>query len=382
MQRSTDRILVTHQGTLPRPDDIRDLMVARAAGQEIDQAKLATRVREEVAEGVQRQIDCGIDCVNDGEMSKTSFSDYVSDRFAGIEPTDQPYVSPISGRDLKEFPEYFQTRGVLGRGGGLRRVVFACNQPLTYVGQKAVQTDIENFKFALEGKTVTEAYLPAVAPGSIEHWLKNQYYPSEEAYLYAIADAMHEEYQAIVDAGFVLQIDDPDLADGWQVHPGLDVAGYRKVAQMRTEALNHALRGIPTDRVRLHMCWGSYHGPHRHDLPLEEFVDIVLQAKVGAFSIEAANPCHEHEWQVWRNVKLPDGAFLIPGVVGHFSDFVEHPKLVADRLSRYASVLGKENVMAGTDCGLGTRVGHASICWAKFASMVEGASLASQQLWG
>jgi 5-methyltetrahydropteroyltriglutamate--homocysteine methyltransferase len=381
MQRSTNRILVTHQGTLPRPDDIRELMVARAAGQEIDQAKLATRVRAAVAEGVQRQIDCGIDCVNDGEMSKTSFSDYVSDRFAGIEPTDQPYVSPISGRDLKEFPEYFQTRGVLGRGGVLRRVVFACNQPLTYVGQKAVQTDIENFKFALEGKTVTEAYLPAVAPGSIEHWLKNQYYPSEEAYLFAIADAMHEEYQAIVDAGFVLQIDDPDLADGWQVHPDLDVAGYRKVAQMRTEALNHALRGIPTDRVRLHMCWGSYHGPHRHDLPLEEFVDIVLQAKVGAFSIEAANPCHEHEWQVWRNVKLPDGAFLIPGVVGHFSDFVEHPKLVADRLSRYASVLGKENVMAGTDCGLGTRVGHASICWAKFASMVEGASLASQQLW-
>ena len=381
MLRSTDRILVTHQGTLPRPDDLQQMIAARAAGQPFDAARLAARVRAAVAEGVQRQIACGIDCVNDGELSKTSFSDYVSDRFAGIEPTDRPYVSPISGRDLRDFPEYFQTRGVLGRGGGLRRVVYACTGPLTYVGQAAVQTDLANFQAALQGQTVAEAYLPAVAPGSIEHWLKNAHYPSEEAFLYAIADAMHEEYQAIVDAGFVLQIDDPDLADGWQVHPDLDVPGYRKVAQLRTEALNHALRGIPPDRVRLHMCWGSYHGPHRHDLPLEEFVDIYLQARVGAFSIEASNPCHEHEWQVWKDVKLPDEAFLIPGVVGHFSDFIEHPKLVAERLSRYASVLGRERVMAGTDCGLGTRVGHASICWAKFESLVEGARLATQHWW-
>jgi 5-methyltetrahydropteroyltriglutamate--homocysteine methyltransferase len=346
---------------------------------------MAARIRSAVADAVRQQVASGIDCVNDGEMSKTSFSDYVSDRFGGIEPTPEPYVSPISGRDIREFPEYFAPRGTLGssvRGAGVRRVVFACTGPLTYVGQDAVRTDIENLKAALQGVQVEEAYLPAVAPGSIEHWLKNSHYPSEEAYLYALADAMHEEYKAIVDAGFILQIDDPDLADGWQVHPDLSVAEYRKVAELRTDALNHALRDLPLDRVRLHMCWGSYHGPHKYDLPLQDFVDIVLKARVGAYSLEAANPRHEHEWQVWEDVKLPEGKFLIPGVVGHFSDFVEHPELVAARLQRYAGALGRENVVAGTDCGLGTRVGHGKICWAKLEAMAEGARLASQRLWG
>jgi 5-methyltetrahydropteroyltriglutamate--homocysteine methyltransferase len=357
------------------------MLEAKTAGQPYDTEALATRIRSAVAEGVREQLACGIDCVNDGELSKTSFSDYVSDRFGGVEPTAQPYVSPISGRDIREFPEYFEQVGTLGRPRGFRRVVFSCTGPLRYVGQQAVATDIANFKAALDGVEVVEAYLPAVAPGSIEHWLKNAHYPSEEAFLYAIADAMHTEYQAIVDAGFVLQIDDPDLADGWQVHPGLSVAEYRRVAELRTAALNHALTRIPEDRVRLHMCWGSYHGPHKHDLPLHDFVDIVLQAKVGAYSIEAANPQHEHEYHVWEKVKLPEDKLLIPGVVGHFSDFIEHPELVAERLTRYGQILGRERVIAGTDCGLGTRVGHASICWAKFQSMSEGAKLASARLW-
>jgi 5-methyltetrahydropteroyltriglutamate--homocysteine methyltransferase len=382
MKRSTDRILVTHQGTLPRPDDLREMMRARSYGQPYDDQALAARTRSAVADGVRRQIEAGVDCINDGELSKTSFSDYVSDRFAGIESTPEPYVSPISGRDIRDFPEYFAAGGAFGRRVGFRRVVFSCTGPLRYVGRASVQADVENFKAALQGLQAEEAYLPAVAPGSIEHWLKNAYYPTEEAFLYAIADAMHEEYQAIVDAGFVLQIDDPDLPDGWQVHPDLSVAEYRKVAEVRTAALNHGLRGIPPDRVRFHMCWGSYHGPHRHDLPLRDFVDIVLQARVGAYSIEAANPRHEHEWRVWEDVKLPEGKLLIPGVVGHHSDFIEHPELVAERLVRYARLVGRENVIAGTDCGLGTRVGHASICWAKFEAMVEGARLATKELWG
>jgi len=374
--------LVTHQGTLPRPDDLKSMMAARSGGEPYVAGRHGRRVRESVAEAVHRQVEIGIDTVNDGELSKTSFSDYVSDRFGGIEPTDKPYVSPISGRDIREFPEYFGAVGALGRSPGLRRVVFSCTGPLTYVGRSAVQTDIENFSAALDGLQANEVYLPAVAPGSIEHWLKNAYYKSDEEYLFAIADAMHEEYQAIVDAGFLLQIDDPDLADGWQVHPDLDVAGYRKIAEMRTAALNHGLRGIPEDRVRLHMCWGSYHGPHKHDLPLSEFVDIVLKARVGAYSIESSNPRHEHEWRVWEDVAFPEGKSLIPGVVGHFSDFVEHPRLVADRLVRYARILGRENIIAGTDCGLGTRVGEAKICWAKLESLVEGARIASQELWG
>ena len=382
MKRSEHRILVTHQGTLPRPDEVRALVSAKSQGQPYDKEALASAVRTGVADAVKRQAEIGIDIVNDGELSKTSFSDYVSDRLGGLEPTSEPYVSPISGRDLKEFPEYFDTSRAFGaRNVGLRRVVYQCTGPITYVGQANLQADIENFKAALQGQNVEEAYLPAVAPGSIEHWLKNAYYPDEETFLYAIGEAMAVEYRAIVDAGFILQIDDPDLADGWQVHPDLDLDGYRKVARLRTDVLNHALRGLPEDRVRLHMCWGSYHGPHKYDLPLRDFVDIVLSAHTGAYSIEAANPRHLHEWRVWEDVRLPEGKSLIPGVVGHYSDFVEHPEVVAERLVQYAGVVGKENVIAGTDCGLGTRVGHAKIAWAKLQSLVEGARLASKQLW-
>jgi 5-methyltetrahydropteroyltriglutamate--homocysteine methyltransferase len=229
---------------------------------------------------------------------------------------------------------------------------------------------------------VEEAYLPAVAPGSIEHWLKNAYYASDEEFLFALADAMREEYKAILDAGFILQIDDPDLADSWQVHPDLSVEEYRRLASMHAEALNHALRDLPADRIRMHMCWGSYHGPHRFDIPLRDIVDIVLSVRVGAYSIESSNPAHEHEWRVWEDVKLPDGKILIPGVVGHYTDFIENPELVAQRIVRYAKLVGRENVIAGTDCGIGSRVTHEKIAWAKFQALSEGARLATKELWG
>jgi 5-methyltetrahydropteroyltriglutamate--homocysteine methyltransferase len=327
-----------------------------------------------------------MDCINDGELSKTSFSDYVHDRFGGLDPhPTQPYVSAISGRDMRAFPAYFTSGDAFGAArqrARIRRMQIRCVGPLSYTGQAAVQADIANFRAALGSATPEDAFLPAIAPGSIEHWLSNAYYPSDEAFLFGIANAMHEEYKAIVDAGFLLQIDDPDLADAWQIHPDLSVPEYRKYAELRIDALNHALRDIPADRIRFHMCWGSYHGPHKFDIPLRDIVDLILNVRAEAYSIEASNPCHEHEWRVWEDVKLPDGAILIPGVVGHYSDFIEHPELVAERLVRYARVVGRENVIAGTDCGLGGRVGHPSIVWAKFQAMAEGAALATKVLWG
>jgi 5-methyltetrahydropteroyltriglutamate--homocysteine methyltransferase len=226
-----------------------------------------------------------------------------------------------------------------------------------------------------------EAFLPAVAPGTIEHWMSNEYYKTDEEFVYAIAEAMREEYQAIVDAGFILQIDDPDLGDGWQMFPEMSVADYHKYAEMRIDALNHALRGIPEDRIRFHMCWGSHHGPHKHDLPLEAFIDLILKVKAECYSVEAANTRHEHEWRAWEGVKLPDGKSVMPGVIGHISDMIEHPQLIADRLVKYAGIVGRENVIAGTDCGLGPRVGHPEIVWEKFRAMAEGARIASKELW-
>ena len=230
--------------------------------------------------------------------------------------------------------------------------------------------------------TPEETFLPSVAPGTIEHWLRNEYYSSDEEYLFALADAVREEYKAIVDAGFLLQIDDPDLGDAWQIHSDMTVPEYRKFAELRIEALNHALRDIPPERVRLHVCWGSYHGPHLFDIPLRDIIDLILKVRAEGYSIEASNPRHDHEWRMWEDVKLPEGKVLIPGVVGHSSDFIEHPELVAERLIKYARLVGRENVIAGTDCGLGTRVGHPKITWAKFQAMAEGAQLATKELWG
>lgn len=380
MKRSTERILTTHAGSLPRPDDLREMLVAKEEGRPYDKEAFAQRVRSAVAEVVERQIASGIDIVNDGEESKRSFTTYARERLAGLETRPAgpgEGFQRIFGRDIQEFPEYFAGRPDLLGG---RQIV--CVGPLTYIGHEAVRADIENLKAALAGKQVEEAFLTAVAPGTIEHWLKNEHYPSTEAFLYAIADAMHEEYKAITDAGFILQIDDPDLADAWQIHADMDVPTYRSFAKLRIEALNHALRDIPTDRVRFHVCWGSYHGPHKYDIPLRDIVDLILEVRADGYSIEATNPRHEHEWQVWKDVKLPDGKVLIPGVVGHCTDFIEHPELVAERLVKYANLVGRENVIAGTDCGLGQRVGHPKIVWAKFEAMAEGARLATKQLWG
>jgi len=379
VRRSTERILTTHAGSLARPDDLRELLVARDTGRPYDQVELASRVRRAVAEVVKQQVAVGLDVVNDGEESKRNFTTYARERLGGVEERalaeGERVLAMIYGRDALEFPEYFAGRGnMAGREA-------VCKAPLTYVGHAAVEADLANFRAALEGLSVSETFLPAVAPGTIEHWLRNEHYPSDEAYLAAIAEAMKVEYDAIVRAGFVLQIDDPDLADAWQIHPRMTLAEYRKFAALRIEALNHALRDIPPERVRFHVCWGSYHGPHKYDLPLRDLVDLILAVRAQGYSIEASNPRHEHEWRVWEDVKLPEGKILIPGVVGHASDFIEHPELVAERIVRYARLAGRENVIAGTDCGLGPRVGHPKIAWAKFEALVEGARLASRQLW-
>lgn len=371
MKGSVDRILTTHAGSLPRPSELeRD------------------GVRSAVAGVVRQQAACGIDSVNDGEFSKSNFTFYAETRLGGIEvgpvPEDGEAGQGISARDRREFPGYFENRGFFG--GLARRLpprpVVTCVGPITYTGHEQVRADVDNLRAALDGVEVENAFLPAVAPGTVEHWLTNGHYPDDEAFVYGIAEAMGEEYRAIVEGGFLLQIDDPDLLDGWQMYPDMTVDEYRRYAKLRIDALNHGLRGLPPERVRLHICWGSYHGPHKHDLPLRDIVDLVLEVNAGEYSIEASNPCHDHDWRVWEDVRLPEGKALIPGVVGHASDFIEHPELVADRLERYARLVGRENVLAGTDCGLGNRVGHPEITWAKLSALVEGARLATRRLWG
>ena len=384
-----DRILTTHAGSLPRSDELTRAVRARAEGEPHDPAALASRLRGEVAEVVRKQLACGVDSVNDGELGKTNFNNYVRERLAGFEA--RPYVpgrSPkpltIAGRDLLKFPEYFAAGGrgfgAFAGSGPSRPQVF-CVAPLKYIGHAGLKEDLDNLRAAVRGVKAREVFLSANTPGTIEHWLRNEHYPDEEAFVYAIAEAMREEYKAIVDAGFLLQIDDPDLPDGWQMYPEMSVAGYRKYATMRVDALNHALRGIPRERIRLHVCWGSFHGPHQHDIPLQRIIDIVFRVRASQYSIEASNPCHQHEWRVFEDVKLPEGAVLIPGVVGHYSDFIEHPELVAERLVRYADLVGRENVMGGTDCGLGPRVGHAKIAWAKLEALAAGARIATKRLW-
>ena len=383
MIRSTDRILTMHAGTLPRPDDLRAMVVAKETGQPYDEAHFTQRVQAVIKENVRLQIESGIDSVNDGEVSKLTFTSYISDRIGGIEkrkPSDGPAPFGINGRDTKEFNEYFMNKG--GFTGLGSNPSYFVTGPVTYTGQAAIQADIDNFKAGLEGSTPEETFLPAITPGTMEHWLENEYYKTDEEYLFALADALHVEYKAIVDAGFLLQIDDPDLPDAWQMHPEMTVKDYQKFADLRVDALNHAIGDIPEEKIRFHTCWGSYKGPHKYDVPLRDMVDLILKVKAVGYSIEASNPMHEHEWTVWKDVKLPDGKVLIPGVIGHASDFIEHPELVAQRLVRYANIVGKENVMAGTDCGIGSRVGHAKICWAKFEAMAEGARIATKELWG
>src|SRR6266481_3661649 len=346
---STDRILTTHAGSLPRPDDLREIVLAKARGEPCDQAALDARLGSAVAEIVERQVSCGLDVVNDGELSKLNFTDYVSARIAGCESRPGTGFRRLSmtARDETKFADYFEAHPRPRYAGG--QTVPVCVNELRYVGQAELRRDLDNFAAALSGAKVAGAFLPANTPGTIEHWIANEYYRSDEAFLFAIADAMHEEYQAIVDAGFLLQIDDPDLPDGWACLPSIAVPEYRKYAALRIEALNHALRDIPKEKVRLHVCWGSFHGPHHDDIPLRDIIDLIFRVRAGSYSIEASNPCHEHEWCVFEEVKLPQGATLVPGVVGHCTDFIEHPDLVAERLVRYARLVVRENVLAGTD---------------------------------
>jgi 5-methyltetrahydropteroyltriglutamate--homocysteine methyltransferase len=382
MNYSTDRILTTHAGSLPRPAGLMDMVLAKARSEAYDQGAFAARLRAAVAEVVKRQVECGLDIVNDGELSKPNFTDYVAARIAGCENRPGTGFRRLSmtARDERKFPEYFDAHRRPRYAGGA--TIPVCVNRLRYVGQADLARDLDNFKSALAGVKVAAGFLPANTPGTIEHWMGNEYYKSDEEFLFAIAEAMNEEYKAIVDAGFLLQIDDPDLPDGWACLPDVTLPDYRKYAALRIDALNHGLRGIPKEKIRLHVCWGSFHGPHHDDIPLKDIIDLIFRVSAGSYSIEASNPCHEHEWRVFEEIKLPEGATLVPGVVGHCTDSIEHPDLVAERLVRYARLVGRENVLAGTDCGLGTRVGHPSICWAKFAAMAEGARRATRILWG
>jgi 5-methyltetrahydropteroyltriglutamate--homocysteine methyltransferase len=381
---TTNRILTTHAGSLPRADALRQLVFARAEGKPYDPAALDRELQAGVATVVDQQIACGIDVVNDGEIGKTNFNTYVRERLAGFEVRERRDGDPpplsISARDARRFGAYFaKTEGGFAWRGFNRPQVF-CVEPLRYIGRAALDVDIANLKAAVAAKPIAGAYLNANTPGTIEHWMRNAHYPSQEALLYAIAEAMREEYVAIVEAGLILQIDDPDLPDAWQMYPEMTVADYRRYAELRVDALNHALRGLPTEQITLHVCWGSFHGPHQNDIPLEDIVDLIFRVRASRYSIEASNPMHEHEWRVFERARLPDGAVLIPGVVGHATDFIEHPQLVADRLERYGRVVGAERVMAGTDCGIGPRVGDPEICWAKLESLAAGARLATERL--
>ncbi|MGH7986662.1 MAG: cobalamin-independent methionine synthase II family protein [Candidatus Binataceae bacterium] len=381
MKRSSQRILTTHTGSLPRPDDLFTRLRAKEAGELADAGAFDARVKTAVGEIVRKQAETGVDIVNDGEMSKPSYSTYVKDRLSGFggEKSAQLWAA-----DLVDFPEFTKRGGRSSGIGGLKRP--ACTGPLVYRNRIPVRTDIDNLKAALNGAKVEEAFISAASPGVVSFFLSNSHYPSHEAYIRAIAEAMKVEYDAIHQAGFILQVDCPDLAMSRHIQfRDQSLAEFRKTIEMHIEALNHALADIPPDRARLHLCWGNYEGPHHHDVALRDIIDIVLKARPMAISYEASNPRHEHEWAVFKDVKLPDGKLLIPGVIDSVTNFIEHPELVAQRIQNIANVVGRENVIAGTDCGFGTIAGTSrvdgGVAWAKLKSMAEGARIASTQLW-
>jgi 5-methyltetrahydropteroyltriglutamate--homocysteine methyltransferase len=380
MQRSTERFLTTHTGSLPRPDDLVRMMYAKEEGVPVERAALAERVRRAVADVVEKQIAAGVDLVDDGEMSKPSYATYVKDRLAGFGGTGNTFVYG----DLVDFPNL--ARRVFGDPGRSRRKTPACNAPITVRDPAAAEADVANLKAALAGKRVAGAFMSAASPGVISLFFRNEHYPSQEAYLFAIAEAMRHEYEAVADAGFVLQLDCPDLAMGRHIqYADLSVEEFRKRARLHVEALNHAVANIPAEQLRIHLCWGNYEGPHHCDVPLADIIDIAFAARASAISFEAANPRHAHEWALFERVKLPEGKVLIPGVIESKSNFIEHPELVAERITRYARLVGRENVIAGSDCGYGTWVGQAAVdadvVWAKLAAMAEGAHLASRAFW-
>ena len=379
MQRSTARILTTHAGSLPRPADLLEMARRPERGD-----AYAARVKRAVADVVREQVQHGLDVIDDGEMSKPSFITYVTERLSGFAPSTEPGTLPWAGsKEVTAFPEFYAP--MLRESPNAAAPRFACTGPITYVGQAQVQTDIANLKAALAGVTAAEAFIPAISPSNVEGRQKNVYYKTNEEYLFAIAEAMHEEYTAIVDAGFLLQIDDPRLVTYYIASPTSTVAECRQWALARVEALNHALRGIPRDRVRFHTCYSINMGPRIHDMQLKDIIDIILKVKAQGFTFEAANPRHEHEYEEWKRAKVPDDKVLLPGVITQSTVLVEHPELVAQRLVRFAGVVGRERVIASADCGFASFAGsnevHPSIVWAKFKALVDGARLASGQLW-
>ena len=384
MKRSTERILTTHCGSLPRPRDLLDMMKASLSGESYDPDAYARRVQGAVAEVVHQQVETGIDIPCDGEQGKHGFFAYVSERLSGFEPNPGGSFT-LFAAEVAAFPEYYEryfSQTMIG-GSVAPMVPLVCTGPIGYLGQDAIRRDIDNLKAALEGVKPEEVFMPAVAPSGVG---TNQYYQTEEEYLYAVAEAMRTEYQAIVDAGFILQIDDPFLTDLFS-DPSLSASEQRKTADIFVGAVNHALRGIPEDKVRFHTCYGINEGPRVHDAPLRTVLDSVLKVNAGAYSFEAANARHEHEYHVWEDVKLPEGKLLIPGVITHASNIVEHPELIAERITRYAKLVGREHVIAGNDCGFSSQATyntevHPTVVWAKFQAMAEGAQLATRQLWG
>jgi 5-methyltetrahydropteroyltriglutamate--homocysteine methyltransferase len=387
VKRSTDRILTTHVGSLVRPRPVLDLLWAKERGEAYDPDTFESMARDAVSEIVTKQVDTGIDIVCDGEQSKSSFLTYIAERLSGFSPSEnQGEDLWIDSRETLAFPEFYDAHRKAREGLVAKPVRLVCTSPVSYCGHAALIRDINNVKEAADTQGAGEVFMTAVSPSDVEGQQPNQYYESDEAYLYAIADAMREEYKAIIDSGLILQIDDPRLLTYYISRPDLSVSDCRKWAEVRVEALNHALNGLPEDRIRFHTCYGINIGPRVHEMNLADIVDIMLKVNASAYLFEAGNPRHEHEWKLWENVKIPAGKSLIPGVISHSTPLVEHPELIAQRLLRFAQVAGKENIIAGSDCGFASFAAteqeiHPSIVWAKFQSLVEGACIASKELW-
>jgi 5-methyltetrahydropteroyltriglutamate--homocysteine methyltransferase len=378
MKRSTDRILTTHTGSLPRSAGLLDDLLRRDRGEPVDADALATRVRAAVADSVRRQTEAGVAVVNDGEAGKIGYSTYVTERLEGFGGEADPPGPPP---DMLEFPDYLARE----RDDGAGPAMPACDGPISYRDTDAVRADIANLRAAVDGTGAAEAFLSAASPGVVAFFLADRHYGSHEEYLFAIADAMKVEYDEIHRAGLVLQLDCPDLAFTRHRIGAESLEDFRRFVALHVDAIDHATRDIPPEDLRMHVCWGNYEGPHHHDVPLRDIVDIVLGGRPSAISFEAANPRHAHEWRVFEDVKLPEGKALIPGVIDSTTNYVEHPELVAERIARFARLVGRENVIAGTDCGFASFAGSGSvdpaIVWAKLAALGEGAGLASRELW-
>lgn len=390
MQQNKDHIQTTHVGSLVRPAELVEFMRAKLSAQSFDEADFHATLAKAIEDVVRKQAEVGIDIVSDGEYSKTNWYRYVIERITGFDhrpiPGSKPRPNPSDGHDYERFKDFYDKYHATLQSTGSDGRWFV-NDAITYIGQKALQRDIDTLKSAVKKAGAPKGFLPVVAPASVLSDLKDEHYGDEKKLNFALAEALRHEYRTIADSGLIVQIDDAWLAAKYDrmVPPGT-LADYRKWAQLRIDALNHALEGIPTEQTRYHVCWGSWNGPHSTDVEIDDIIDMVLSVNVGGYALEMANPRHEHEWQVWKKVKLPAGKVLVPGVISHTTNVVEHPKLVAERIVRLANLVGRENVVAGTDCGFAQGVFyqrvHPSVMWAKLEALVAGAKLATKELWG